>query len=139
MSDSHLPVFDFRFGIYDCVACGRAWNAPPSPSAISHPMKTNRRHFLGTTAAAGALSLLPVSQTFAAENKISDAILESAAAQPVLKLPLKDPVIIESIQLLRKGRTHFVLVRSKDGAEGVSVDDGRMDLLHPILNRLVIP
>ncbi len=52
---------------------------------------------------------------------------------------LKDPVIIESIELLRQGRDHFVRVRSKDGAEGISVDDGRMDLFHPILNQLIIP
>jgi L-alanine-DL-glutamate epimerase-like enolase superfamily enzyme len=48
-------------------------------------------------------------------------------------------VIIESIELLRKGREHFVRVRSRDGAEGISVDNGRADVLHPILNRLVIP
>ncbi len=103
-------------------------------------MKTNRRKFLGSTVAAGALSLLPSRQAKSAEPKVSDAVLEQAAAQPVLKIgALKDPVIIESIELLRKGRTHFVRVRSQDGAEGISVDDGRMDVLHPILNRLVIP
>ncbi len=103
-------------------------------------MKTNRRQFLGTTAAAGALSLLPASQTFAAGHKVTDAMLETAVAQPVLQISaLKDPVIIESIELLQKGRNHFVRVRSKDGAEGISVDDGRMDILHPILNRLIIP
>ena len=103
-------------------------------------MKTNRRKFLGTTVAAGALSLLPARQSKSAELNVSAAALEHAAAQPVLKIgALKDPVIIESIELLRKGRNHFVRVRSKDGAEGISVDDGRMDVLHPILNRLVIP
>lgn len=103
-------------------------------------MKTNRRQFLGTATAAGALSLLPTSDAFAAEPKVSDATLEQAAGQPVLQIgALKDPVIIDSAELLRKGRNHFVRVRSKDGAEGISVDDGRMDELHPILNRLIIP
>lgn len=103
-------------------------------------MKTNRRQFLGTAAAAGALSLLPASQTIAAGHKVTDAVLEAAATRPVLQIgALKDPVIIESIELLQKGRNHFVRVRSKDGAEGISVDDGRMDILHPILNRLIIP
>jgi len=102
-------------------------------------MKTNRRHFLGTTVAAGALSLLPTHSALAAEHEVTDAVLEHAAAQPVLQIQLKDPVIIESIELLRKGKNHFVRVRSKDGAEGISVDDGRMDVLHPILNRLIIP
>ena len=59
-----------------------------------------------------------------------------AANQPIVKISaFKDPVIIESIELLQKGKDHFVRVRSKDGAEGISVDDGRMDVLHPILNR----
>jgi len=102
-------------------------------------MKTNRREFLGSALAAGALSALPTKRPTIAE-RISDAALEHAAAQPVLKISeLKDPVIIESIELLRKGRNHFVRVRSKDGAEGISVDDGRMDVLHPVLNRLIIP
>ncbi len=48
-------------------------------------------------------------------------------------------LIIESIQLLRKGRDYFVRVRSQDGAEGVSVDNGRADVIHPILHQLVIP
>lgn len=103
-------------------------------------MKTNRRHFLGTTVAASALSLLPTHSALAAEHEVTDAVLEHATAQPVLQISqLKDPVIIESIELLRKGKNHFVRVRSKDGAEGISVDDGRMDVLHPILNRLIIP
>ena len=40
------------------------------------------------------------------------------------------------IELLKKGRDHFVRVRSRDGAEGISVDNGRADLLHPIFNQL---
>jgi L-alanine-DL-glutamate epimerase-like enolase superfamily enzyme len=103
-------------------------------------MKTNRRKFLSNTVAAGALSMLPARGQPIAERHVSDAVLDQAAAQPVLQIGgLKDPVIIESIELLRKGKNHFVRVRSKDGAEGISVDDGRMDVLHPILNRLIIP
>ena len=68
----------------------------------------NRRHFLGTTVAASALSLLPTHSALAAEHEVTDAILEHAAAQPVLQISqLKDPIIIESIELLRKGRNHF--------------------------------
>ncbi len=101
-------------------------------------MKFNRRNFLAATAGAGALSLLP--PTLAANRKVTDEILQQAAAKPVLQIKgLKDPVIIESIELLRQGRDHFVRVRSKDGAEGISVDDGRMDLFHPILHQLIIP
>lgn len=103
-------------------------------------MKLSRRHFLGTAAATGALSILPARPAFAAKSKVTDDILAKAAARPVLQISeLKDPVIIESIELLRKGKTHFLRVRSKDGAEGISVDDGRMGYLHPILNQLIIP
>jgi L-alanine-DL-glutamate epimerase-like enolase superfamily enzyme len=65
--------------------------------------------------------------------------LEKAAAAPVLEPEIvRKPVLIDSIALLRRGREHFVHVRSKDGAEGISVTNGR-DYLHPILQRLVIP
>jgi L-alanine-DL-glutamate epimerase-like enolase superfamily enzyme len=101
-------------------------------------MKYSRRHFLTAASAAGALPFL--SPALGAAPDISDDVLEKAAAKPVLQLTgLKEPIIIESIDLLHKGRDHFVRVRSKDGAEGISVDDGRMDLFHPILHELVIP
>jgi L-alanine-DL-glutamate epimerase-like enolase superfamily enzyme len=103
-------------------------------------MKYNRRNFLGLTASAGALTMIPAPSAFGRDRKVTDDALSQAAAKPVLQpKALNDPVIIESIELLRKGKDHFVRVRSKDGAEGISVDDGRMDVLHPILNRLVIP
>src|SRR5690348_6057015 len=108
-------------------------------------MKFTRRNFLRTAAVAGAgaaaapLLAQPASAP-AGFRPVTDEILERAAAEPVLHLKgLKDPVLIESIELLRKGKDHFVRVRSKDGAEGVSVDDGRMDVFHPILNQLVVP
>ncbi len=102
-------------------------------------MQTSRRSFLTAGAGASALALLPA-RSSAAQDKVTDETLEQAAARPVLKLQgLAAPVIIDSIELLRKGREHFVRVRSKDGAEGVSLDDGRMAVLHPVLNRLVIP
>src|SRR5712664_2375032 len=103
-------------------------------------MKTTRRNFLGAAAAVSAFSILPARPALANDKKVSDEQLAAAAARPVLDLKgVTSPVIIESIELLRKGKEHFVRVRSKDGAEGISVDDGRMDVLHPILSQLVIP
>ena len=103
-------------------------------------MKISRRGFLAVGASAGAFSILPVRPAFARSAAATDKVLEQVAAKPVLDLKsITNPVIIESIELLRKGREHFVRVRSKDGAEGISVDDGRMTILHPILNRQVIP
>lgn len=101
-------------------------------------MKLTRRNFVSLAAGASALSVLPCA--LGRDAEVSDDALAQAAARPVLRLKgLEEPVIIESIELLRKGKEHFLRVRSKDGAEGISVDDGRMDVLHPILNRLVIP
>lgn len=66
--------------------------------------------------------------------------LNAAAAEPVLNLgKLTSPVIIESIQLLKNDGEYFVRVRSKDGAEGVSLDNGRAQYLAPILKQCVIP
>lgn len=103
-------------------------------------MKTTRRKFFRVAASASALSFLPSSSTSTQAAEVTDDALEKAAAKPVLDLKgLNQPVIIESIELLRKGREYFLRVRSKDGAEGISVDNGRASVLHPILNRLVIP
>ncbi len=66
--------------------------------------------------------------------------LKNAASAPVLRLEGMDsPLVIESIQLLRKEREYFVHVRSKDGAEGISLTNGHVAQLHPILNQRVIP
>src|SRR5580693_3193301 len=99
-------------------------------------MKISRRNFIAIGAGAGALWTFPARSASARKAGATDKILEQAAARPVLDLKgLNSPVIIESVELLRKGKEHFVRVRSKDGAEGISVDNGRMDILHPILNR----
>jgi L-alanine-DL-glutamate epimerase-like enolase superfamily enzyme len=103
-------------------------------------MKLNRRGFLATGAGASALAFLPSSAAPVPNTSISDDALERAASRPVLNLEtLKEPVIIESIELLRKGREDFVRVRTRDGAEGISVTNGRAGVLHPILNQLIIP
>jgi L-alanine-DL-glutamate epimerase-like enolase superfamily enzyme len=108
-------------------------------------MNLPRRTFLGLSAAAGTMALTGQAsaadaQTSKSTTEVSTEALNQAADRPVLKKDLfKDPVIIASVELLKKGRDYFVRVRSKDGAEGVSVDNGRMDVLHPILNRLVAP
>ena len=67
--------------------------------------------------------------------------LDRVAAAPVLKLDgLTSPVVIDSIRLLKKGSDFLVHVRSKDGAEGVSLTDPpRARYLSAILKQLVIP
>ncbi|MCW5977199.1 MAG: mandelate racemase/muconate lactonizing enzyme family protein [Bryobacteraceae bacterium] len=96
----------------------------------------NRRRFFERSAGAAVLA---ASGAHAAD-KPSIEQFDQAAAQPVLKLDaLKSPVVIDSIRLLRKGRDYFVHVRSKDGAEGVSLDNGRAQYLSPILRQLIVP
>jgi len=103
-------------------------------------MHLNRRRFLEVTAGAGAVSCAAGLRAAAAEPRPSVAALDRAAATPVLDVEaLKEPVIIDSIDLLHKGGEYFVHVRSKDGAEGISLTNGRAGYLHPILNQLVVP
>jgi hypothetical protein len=110
-------------------------------------MNLNRRHFFELAAGAG---MLPILQGCQSTSGKPDAVsrksgvtlekLERAAGTPVLHLDGADsPLVIESIELLRKGRDTFVRVRSKDGAEGVALANGREQYVHPILKKLVIP
>ncbi len=103
-------------------------------------MHFNRRRFLGFSAGAG-LAALGCGDAPAADR--SGAVIEEldrAAAAPVLKTkPSATPVIVESIELLRKGREYLVHVRSKDGAEGISLTNGRAPYLKEIFKQRVVP
>ena len=103
-------------------------------------MSLNRRQMLQLAAGAGAVSLGCGFQSDRRRRNIDPAELDAAAAKPVLdRKPFTEPVIIESIELLLKDREYFVRVRSKDGAEGVSVTNQRAPYLYPIFNKLVAP
>jgi len=109
-------------------------------------MQFDRRRFLRGAVWAGVAGLNPA---YAFQRKAKNGRsggpdvrdLDKAAALAVLKTEgLKSPVIIESIKLLKKDRDYFVRVRSKDGAEGVSLTNPpREEYLDKILNQLVIP
>lgn len=98
-------------------------------------MRVPRRTFLAASAAAA--TGLPASAAAKAMYRELDQVL----AKPVLKRELfKDPVIIESIKLLKKGKEFFVHVRAKNGAEGLSLPNPpRPEYLTAILKDLVIP
>jgi L-alanine-DL-glutamate epimerase-like enolase superfamily enzyme len=106
-------------------------------------MRLDRRKFL---AGAGAVALgsgcgrAPEKGAGRTEGP-SPEDLDRVLATPVLKLDgLTSPVVVDSIRLLKKGREYFVHVRSKDGAEGVSLTNPpRAEYLHLILNQLVTP
>lgn len=64
--------------------------------------------------------------------------LDKVLKQPVFKAELfTTPVIIDTLELLRFGRSFLCRVRSKDGAEGISVGHGNLATLFPVfLNKL---
>ncbi len=106
-------------------------------------MHLTRRNVLELAAGTGALSLVQGCQSpgpLSRKSSVTLEDLEEAAAAPVLKPEVVDsPLIIESIELLRDGRNSFVRVRTKDGAEGISLTNGRESYVYPILNKRVIP
>jgi len=110
-------------------------------------MDLNRRNLFELAAGTSVLSLVQGCQstssksgTVSSKPGVTLEKLEKAAAAPVLQLDGADsPLVIESIELLRKGRDTFVRVRSKDGAEGVALTNGREQYVYPILNKRVIP
>jgi L-alanine-DL-glutamate epimerase-like enolase superfamily enzyme len=101
-------------------------------------MKTNRRNFLSTAALAGGIAAIsPLSSCGSAGKSQSSypdySTLDRALQIPVLKRELfPSPVIIETLELL-KDRSNFICrVRSKDGAEGISIG-------HPFISKSGYP
>lgn len=87
-------------------------------------MKTNRRHFLKSAALAGGASSLTTYHTAsgAGRPKTDYARLDKILKTPVLKRELfSSPVIIDSVELLRDRDNFIYRVRSRDGAEGLSI------------------
>jgi len=102
-------------------------------------MKTTRRNFISTSVAAGLAASLPdfeqSDETIKGKYLKLDGILKS----PVLKRELfPEPVLIETLELLRLENTFLCRVRSKNGAEGISVaNNDQMRSLYPVfMNRL---
>ncbi len=104
-------------------------------------MKNSRRHFLKSSAVAGADALLAPGMTSHARDEPDYTKLDAALAQPVLKRELfTSPVIIQSCDLLEHEGNYMIRVRSTDGAVGYCVGHNlRMPHLHPIQTMLVNP
>ncbi|MCF6356949.1 MAG: mandelate racemase/muconate lactonizing enzyme family protein [Draconibacterium sp.] len=100
-------------------------------------MRLNRRHFLKSTsiATAGAIGLNSCNSTPVKES-VDYSKLDKILAKPVLKKELfRSPVIIESLELLRYKNNFLCRVRSKDGAEGISVgNNAQLQSVWPIFN-----
>jgi len=100
-------------------------------------MKANRRKFITTSLIAGSTTpFLPLSScdsTISEQTYPDYSTLDNVLKQPVLKRDLfPSPVIIESLELLRDRDNFICRVRSKDGAEGISIG-------HPFISRQGYP
>jgi L-alanine-DL-glutamate epimerase-like enolase superfamily enzyme len=103
-------------------------------------MKANRRQFVKANLLGSLAAALPLS-SFGAEVPRSAsssqnpryARLDEILRQPVLKRELfTAPVIIETLELLRYKDSFICRVRSRDGAEGLSIGHSELKSLYPI-------
>lgn len=102
-------------------------------------MNQNRRVFLksATLASAGAIAMNSCAQTETGTNQPVDyQLLDDILLKPVLKKELfADPVIIETLELLRFENNFLCRVRSSDGAEGISVGNNmQLQSVWPVFN-----
>jgi L-alanine-DL-glutamate epimerase-like enolase superfamily enzyme len=94
-------------------------------------MKTTRRAFVGAglLGGVGAAAARPAH----GEPNPRYAKLDEVLRQPVLKRELfPAPVVIERLELLRHEDSFLCRVRSRDGAEGLSVGHGSLRVLYPL-------
>ena len=103
-------------------------------------MPWSRRQFLQSALALPACSWMESSAQASQLDDIYQKI-DQAAAQPVLKRELfTQPIIIDRVELLRYQNSFLCRVRSKDGAEGISVcHNDKMKFLYPLQVRQVQP
>jgi L-alanine-DL-glutamate epimerase-like enolase superfamily enzyme len=96
----------------------------------------NRRKFLAGAGAGGAVALAD-----GRPPQVDAAELDRAAARPVMKREaFTSPVVIDSLRLLKRDKDYLVHIRSKDGAEGISlVNPPRGEYLGPLFHRSLKP
>ena len=104
-------------------------------------MNVRRRDFLATTASLAATSRAFCDAPKPQTPPTAAAALQEAADAPLLKLEsLDDPIIIESMELLRQGSEFLVRVRSKDGLEAIAAANSKkMRETFPIFLARVAP
>lgn len=105
----------------------------------------SRRELLGGLAAASTLagsrgSVFGDETTGVSTPELRRALKQIEQAAVLDLSPLSQPVMVESIELLRHGRHYLVRSRSTDGVEAVTVPNpSRMDLFWPVFLRNIVP
>lgn len=111
-------------------------------------MKTSRRKFLSTSLAGGMAAAIPVLSSPGNTGNLDPGMIKAdyARLDDVLKAPVfrkelfPEPVIIETLELLRYRDSFLCRVRSKAGAEGISVGhSGQLRSLYPVFTNLLKP
>jgi L-alanine-DL-glutamate epimerase-like enolase superfamily enzyme len=117
-------------------------------------MNPTRRDILKSSLATAATAVLPQSRSQSksiprnhhhlvtpAELASNYALCDAARDRPVFKRELfPSPVIIDSIELLHYKKSWLCRVRSKDGAEGISISNAQqMQSLYPIFMERIAP
>lgn len=103
-------------------------------------MELNRRNFLAAALAGGVAASLPLTSCAQDVNEPPYAKLDEALKKSVLKTEFfAEPVIIETLDLLRYKGNYLCRVRSKDGAEGFSFANSQIDSVYPILIKRMKP
>jgi len=105
-------------------------------------MNANRRRFLSSAMGAGLAAKGAAGSQAAPAVRLAERYrrLDGILKQPVLKKQLfTAPVVIETLELLRLDSSYLCRVRSRDGAEGISVAHSGMSTLFPIFLKNLQP
>lgn len=101
----------------------------------------DRRNFIRNSALIGAATSIPNfasgnRNTFSKKIRISENVYKNVFNKSLLK----EPIIIDSIKLIKNGKVFIVVVRSKDGAEGYAVSHPKfMETLWSVFLTYVVP
>jgi L-alanine-DL-glutamate epimerase-like enolase superfamily enzyme len=112
-------------------------------------MRSNRRHFIAAALAGGVAAAASPRSSYGSQAQPPSsagalnpryATLDEILKQPVLKKELfTTPIIIETLELLRYKDSFLCRVRSRDGAEGISVGHSGLNSLYPVFVNLLHP
>jgi len=100
--------------------------------------RMKRRDFIKTGIGAGMAGIAAGCRT--GQKTVDYPQLDQALQKPLLHFEsLTHPVTVESIELLKYRGVHFLCARSSEGHFGISVPNGKIEHLYPILFHLVVP